>query len=256
MEEGGNQAKKSLGAKDKSKDSSKNKGGEGTNSKKTSSSKKGGPKRRDVHDKKRAKVIYNDKNEDKIYENIETVEKQMTKKDVEFIIECFTKHFLFVNLNEDELEDVVMQMFYCVVKKGDYVFRQGDDASCFFIIDSGNVSVEIDGSTKKTISNSDYFGELALLYNAPRSASIKASVDSHFWAIDRKTFKKVVQDITTKNFQENRKFLDDINFFKSMTGPQKDSIAAALISQKFEKDKIIVNKGDQANSYYIIKKVS
>lgn len=64
--------------------------------------------RRDANNKKRGKVIYNDKDEDKIYENIEKMDKQMTRKDVEFIIECFTKHFLFVNLNEDELEDVVM----------------------------------------------------------------------------------------------------------------------------------------------------
>lgn len=94
---------------------------------------------------------------------------------------------------------------------------------------------------KKTIGQSDYFGELALLYNAPRSASIRTIQDSYFWAIHRKTFKKVVQDITAKNFRENRKFLDNINFFKSMTGPQKDSIANALISQKFEKNKVIVN---------------
>ena len=162
-------------------------------------------------------MIYNDQNDDQIHEDIIKVEKKMTKKDVEFIIECFTRHFLFANLNEDELEDVVTKMFYCKVEKEKYVFKQGDDASCFFIIDDGRVRVEIDDDIKKSIKNGDYFGELALLYNAPRSASIKTEQESFFWAIDRKTFKKVVEDITSKNFRENRKFLDNVNFFESMT---------------------------------------
>ena len=146
-------------------------------------------------------------------------------------------------------------MFYCVVKKDEYVFKQGDGATCFFIIDKGEVTVEIDGKAKKRMQNSEGFGDLALLYNAPRSASIRANVTTQFWAIDRKTFKKVVGEITAKQYVENRKFLNDVNFFESMTDSQKDAIASVLISQKFDKGKVIVSQGDQADSYYIIKKV-
>lgn len=49
--------------------------------------------------------------------------------------------------------------------------------------------------------------------------------------------------------------MDKVNFFDSMTNEQKDAIAGSLISQKYDKNKEIVNKGDEANSYYIIKKV-
>lgn len=108
---------------------------------------------------------------------------------------------------------------------------------------------------KKRMHKSEGFGDLALLYNAPRSAGIKAAIDTYFWAIDRKTFKKVVEEITTKQYRENRTFLNDVNFFQSMTENQKDAIAGVLISQKFDKDQVIVNQGDQADSYYIIKKV-
>ena len=86
-------------------------------------------------------------------------------------------------------------MFYCGVKAGDYIFKQGDNACCFFIIHQGRVKVEIDGKSKKQIKEGQGFGELALLYNAPRSASIKTVTDSYFWAIDRTTF-KTVKNIT------------------------------------------------------------
>lgn len=97
------------------------------------------------------------------------------------------------------------------------------------------------------------FGELALLYNAPRSASIKCLVDSYFWVIDRTAFKNVVEEVTAKQFQENRKFLETAEIFSTMADGQKDSIAQAMISQKYNPGAELVSKGDQADSYFIIK---
>lgn len=57
------------------------------------------------------------------------------------------------------------------------------------------------------------FGELALLYSAPRSATIKASSECFLYAIDRKSFKKVVEEIAIQNYQKNRQFIESISFF-------------------------------------------
>ena len=48
----------------------------------------------------------------------------------------------------------------------------------------------------------DGFGELALLYNAPRSATVKALEHSHLWGIDRDTFRKAVEEMITKEYEE------------------------------------------------------
>lgn len=147
-------------------------------------------------------------------------------------------------------------MFYCSVDQNSYLFEQGDKAECFFIIDNGTVQVEIDKKMIRQMTRGQSFGELALLYNAPRSASIKTLNYCNFWAIQRKTFRKIVEQFTIKHFTDNRAFLDKVNFFQSMTNSQKDSIAHVLISQKFDKGQPIVNEGDQADSYYIIQEVS
>lgn len=149
-------------------------------------------------------------------------------------------------------------MFYCEVEKGAYVFRQNDQASCFFIIHEGEVTVEInkqDKQDKKILKKKSCFGDLALMYNATRSASIYASETTRFWAIDRRTFKKVVEEVATTKFKENREFIEKVPFFDSMTDSQKDAVTMVLLTQIFKKGQVIINEGDQAASYYIIKEV-
>lgn len=68
---------------------------------------------------------------------------------------------------------------------------------------------------KRVISIGEGFGELALLYNAPRSASIKAKELSFLWGIDRVTFRKIVEEMVAKDYEVNRTFIEDnIAFFR------------------------------------------
>ena len=189
-----------------------------------------------------------------IYENIQKEDRSPNKVETAFLHESLSNHFFFKNLTTEELETVIKRMFYCLVNKGEYIFKQEEPASCFFIIFEGECAIEIDGKPKKqTLKAQEGFGELALLYNAPRSASIKTIAHCKLFAIDRKTFKKVVEDVTTKQFQENRDFLNRIPFFESMTDAQKDAIAGVLLSQHFKKGQAIISEGDAASSYYLIK---
>ena len=78
-----------------------------------------------------------------------------------------------------------------------------------------------------------YFGEIALLYNATRSASVRTLTDCNFWALDRGSFKKSVEDMMSKEYDDNRRFIETVTFFSFMTAEQRDSIASALITTKF-----------------------
>ena len=146
------------------------------------------------------------------------------------------------------------RMFYCSTAASEYIFKQNDDAACFFILESGSANVEINGEVKKSVKPGESFGELALLYNAPRSASIKANEECKMWAINRNLFRKLVETMNSSDFEENRKFLDLIPLFESLTSEQKNSITSVLSSQKFSPGQAIVSEGDPGSSYYIIKK--
>ena len=59
------------------------------------------------------------------------------------------------------------------------------------------------------------FGELALMYNAPRSASIRAIEQCGFWGIERSIFKKALEEMITKEYEENRMFINGVKFFSN-----------------------------------------
>ena len=67
------------------------------------------------------------------------------------------------------------------------------------------------------LERGDGFGELALLYSAPRSASIKAREKCGLWAIDRTSFRNVVEEMITKEYDDNRKFIENIAFFSGLS---------------------------------------
>lgn len=54
------------------------------------------------------------------------------------------------------------------------------------------------------------FGELALLYNAPRAATIKAKTDSHLYALDRQTFNHIVKDASQRKRDKYETFLSTV----------------------------------------------
>lgn len=78
-------------------------------------------------DKKRRKknfnVVANDgRDNEEIFENFEKLTKEMSNKDIDFIINSLKENFLFKNLKDTEFEVIIQNMFLARVKKGEYIF--------------------------------------------------------------------------------------------------------------------------------------
>ncbi|CAD8121760.1 unnamed protein product [Paramecium sonneborni] len=191
-------------------------------------------------------------NEGTIYETFEPLMKPQTPQDIGFIVKCFQAHFVFSSMNETQLIQLAKSMFYCRLVIGQMIIKQGDGASSFFVLEKGKINVLVDGISRKQLSQGNGFGELALLYNAPRSATCVAMEECFLWGIDRHTFRKSVENVMRSEQEKNRQLLEQVKFFNQLTKDQKDAISGVLILQKFNQNEIIVNEGDQASSFYII----
>jgi hypothetical protein len=81
------------------------------------------------------------------------------------------------------------------VTAGECVVRQGDAGACFYVIASGVVRVDIDGTQVRELGPGDWFGEIALLRDVPRTASVTATTDVSLWKVDRDSFLTAVTSV-------------------------------------------------------------
>ncbi len=113
---------------------------------------------------------------------------------------------VFRDLPEQEAESLAAQLQTVEVGAGDVIVRQGAPADKFFIIVDGEVEVirEDDGQmrTLATLKRGQFFGEIAILRNSPRMATVKAITMTTLFAMERQEFQGLVAQSmgTTQDF--------------------------------------------------------
>jgi|TARA_B110000208_G_scaffold79944_1_gene102175 cGMP-dependent protein kinase len=174
------------------------------------------------------------------------------------LVEIVQNHFLFAHLAPAELGAIVEVMTPVDCAVGDAIIRQGDKGDAFYLVTDGLFDIHVDGVGRvaQDLGCGKSFGELALLYNAPRNASVIASVPSKAWAIDRATFRAAMAVRSRETQAEVRSQLSSAPLLKHLTNSQLGKVADAIKYQTFAAGDIIINKGEVGNAFYLIKKGS
>ena len=181
------------------------------------------------------------------------VDRLKTSRDMGLISNALNKHFIFTSLPGENLSKVISHMKLYSVGPKEIVFEQGSSGSNFFIISSGKLEVLVNGSRVNILGIGDSFGELALLHDSPRSASVHTIEKVSMWGLDRKSFRSAVESVNAQNYRENKTFIDTVPLFSVLTSIQRDSLVASLSTLKFRSNDIIVKEGDPGDLFYIIK---
>jgi len=104
------------------------------------------------------------------------------------------KFSVFGELSPKDISNWLKNLHYDrVYKKDEYVFKQGDIGDKFYIIIDGECDVSISDRHIVTLKKGDFFGELAIINNKPRSACIKAKSDLKLVYLSKDIFKKMYQ---------------------------------------------------------------
>ena len=143
-------------------------------------------------------------------------------------------------------------------KAGQYVIKQGEDGSELFVVESGTLSCSkiFKGKTEATFLKKyeagDSFGELALLYNAPRAASIASDSESLLWCLDRETFNHIVKDSSRKRREKYENFLEKVKILKGMEPYERSVLSDAFVEESFKAGEFIIRVGEEGHKFYLI----
>eukprot|EP00126_Sphaerothecum_destruens_P001916 Sdes_comp15351_c0_seq1m4219 len=166
-------------------------------------------------------------------------------------------NLLFRNLDAEQAQTVYDAMFERKVTAGDAVIRQGDDGDFFYVVDKGcfEVFVESNGVNRKVaeVTDGESFGELALMYNSPRAATVVAKMNSVLWALDRETFRRILVNSMAKKRRLYESFLEKVAIFKSLEPLEKLKVVDALLPISFLPQQVIIRQGDaNPENFYIV----
>ena len=104
---------------------------------------------------------------------------------------------LFSGLDNRELEQIATSMRERRFKAGDVVTQEGSGGVGFFVIQEGEAEVNVGGEARGTIGPGDYFGEIALITESPRTATLTARTDMLCYGMTPWDFRPLVETNST-----------------------------------------------------------
>jgi CRP-like cAMP-binding protein len=144
------------------------------------------------------------------------------------------------------------------VASGSSCMTQGDHGVFLYVIESGSFGVLISESGGDPIEvqvegPGACFGELALMYNAPRAATVTAKENSKVWKIDRYTFRRVAKHLGKDKLDTYTGFLNKVELLVPLTSFERTKIAEALDDVEVKAGAVIFTQGEVGDAMYIVK---
>jgi cAMP-dependent protein kinase regulator len=166
--------------------------------------------------------------------------------------------FIFNSLEDQDFTQVIDAFEEKRFNAGDYVIKEGDQGDVVYLVDTGELDCEktFKKGDKPTFLKTYYpgesFGELALLYNAPRAATIKAKTDCILWALDRGTFNNIVKEAAVKKREKYENSLKNVPILSTIDNYELGQICDAVNSAKAKKGDYIIKQGEKGDKFYIL----
>eukprot|EP00929_Paragymnodinium_shiwhaense_P115329 TRINITY_DN840_c0_g2_i3.p1 TRINITY_DN840_c0_g2~~TRINITY_DN840_c0_g2_i3.p1 ORF type:complete len:799 (-),score=304.25 TRINITY_DN840_c0_g2_i3:407-2803(-) len=177
-----------------------------------------------------------------------------------------------VTLDQERVQAMIDIAWKETVAAETSLIVEGDiDADYFYVVQDGSFEILISeqpttaqaqsaekaltkGESKfvSTVSKGGSFGELALLYLVPRAATVKATIESIVWVFDRVSFKNILMKASAAKVNEYVGYLNRVEILTPLLGDEKKALAQALVEMHFAKGEMILQQGEQGNTFYIL----
>ncbi|XP_062409980.1 cGMP-dependent protein kinase 1-like [Sardina pilchardus] len=175
-----------------------------------------------------------------------------SKESSELIQRALLDNDFMKHLEQSQILTIMDCMHPTTVAQGCCVIQEGDDGSLVYVLEEGEVEVTKGGQKLCTIEPGKLFGELAILYNCTRTATVTALTDIKLWAIDRQGFQTIMMRTGLIKHSQYMEFLRSVPSFKSLTEDVLSKVADVLEETHYGDGDYIIRQGATGDTFFII----
>lgn len=175
------------------------------------------------------------------------IAKEFPKSDADkHLIEgALTDNFVFSHLSEQRRVRLIGAFEPIDYEKGSDIIKEGDVGDYFYVIGSGEVDFVVGGANVGSVGSGSTFGELALLYQAPRAATCVAKEDCSLFRLDQEHFRRILMMQAEDQVSDVVKILRKVPYFKDLGHSKLNTIAANLNIKHFKDGEVITRSDDK-----------
>jgi len=163
---------------------------------------------------------------------------------------------LFTHCSSAQRDNLVDALEECKAGVHQMISTQGDAGDAFFIVRKGEYVVLLKEKGEVPVhkyKQGGTFGELALLYNQPRAASVKCVTAGVLFKLDRATFRHVLMAGTKETANVGSKLLKRVHLLEGLTDSQVASLVTILTEETFTDGATVCEQGDVMDSLFMVK---
>eukprot|EP00099_Drosophila_melanogaster_P014448 NP_477487.1 foraging, isoform A [Drosophila melanogaster] len=158
------------------------------------------------------------------------------------------------NLDLTQIREIVDCMYPVKYPAKNLIIKEGDVGSIVYVMEDGRVEVSREGKYLSTLSGAKVLGELAILYNCQRTATITAITECNLWAIERQCFQTIMMRTGLIRQAEYSDFLKSVPIFKDLAEDTLIKISDVLEETHYQRGDYIVRQGARGDTFFIISK--
>ena len=152
----------------------------------------------------------------------------------------FLKH-----LEEPQVKEIILCMQLKTYQRNEYVIREGEPGSALFVVNKGTLEVQNSEGVLGMMSPGILFGELAVLYNCTRTASVRTMDEVEVWTLDRRLFQIVMKNTGTMRRNADYNFLKCVPSFKDFDAEKLYKLVEVAGEEYFTAGEYIVREGER-----------
>ncbi|XP_026133739.1 cGMP-dependent protein kinase 1-like isoform X2 [Carassius auratus] len=158
------------------------------------------------------------------------------------------------NLEMSQIQEIVDCMHPVDYDKNSCIIKEGDVGSLVYVMEEGKVEVTKEGLKLCTMGPVKVFGELAILYNCTRTATVRTVTSVKLWAIDRQCFQTIMMRTGLIKHAENMELLKSVLTFRGLPEEILSKLADVLEETHYEDGDYIIRQGARGDTFFIISK--